>query len=73
MTNAPVHRLNLGTCLQIHDTMREEVKHFLTNLFGIVPVLQHITGGEVIPDLIEVLHQLVTVLVGFKLLGHLGQ
>ena len=73
MANAPVHGLDLGTCLQIHDTMREQVQHLLTYLLSIVPVLQHIAGRQVIPDIIQILHQLMTVLVGLEILIHLGQ
>ena len=73
VTHAPVHRLHLSTGLQVDDTMREEVEHFLTDLFGIVPVLKHITRREVVPDIIEVLHQLVGVLIGLEFLRHLWQ
>ena len=73
VTDAPVHRLNLCTRLQIDDTMREEVEHLLTNLLSIVPVFQHIAWTEVVPYLIEILHQLMAVLVRFKLLRHLWQ
>ena len=73
VTNAPVHGLNLGTRLQVHDTMCEQVEHLFPDLLGIVPVFEHIAGREVIPDLIEVLHQLVRVLVGLEFLRHLGQ
>ena len=73
MTDAPVHRLDLRTCLQVDDTVTEEVEDLLTYLLGIVPVLEYIAWREVVPYLIEVFHQLVGVLVGLKLLGHLWQ
>ena len=73
MTNAPVHGFNLCTCLQIHDTVCEQVEHLFPDLLGIVPVFKHIAGREVIPDFVEVLHQLVRVLVGLEFLRHLGQ
>ena len=73
VADAPIHRLNLGTRLQIHNTMREEIEHLLTNLLCIVPVFQHIAGRQVVPNLVEVFHQLVRILVGLKLLGHLRQ
>ena len=38
-----------------------------------MPVFEHTALTEVVPDIIEVFHQLMTVLLGFKLLGHLGQ
>ena len=44
MTNAPVHSFNLGTRLQVHDTMCEQVKHLFSDLLGIVPVFNHIAG-----------------------------
>ena len=53
--------------------MGEQVEHFLAYLFGIVPILKDIAWREIVPDLIEVFHQLVRVLIGFELLGHLGQ
>ena len=59
VADTPVHRLNLGTRLEINDTMTEEVEYLLTNLLGIVPVLQDITRRQVVPDLIKVFHQLV--------------
>ena len=42
MAHTPVHRLNLGTCLQIHHAVGEQLQCLLADLFGIVPVLQHI-------------------------------
>ena len=56
MTYTPVHCLYFSTCLQIDNTMREKVEHLLTDLFRIVPVLQHVTRGEVVPYLIKVFY-----------------
>ena len=53
--------------------MREQIEHLLANLLGIVPVLEHVACREVVPDFVEVFHQLVGVLVGLEFLGHLGQ
>ena len=38
-----------------------------------MPVLEHGARVEVVPDVVEVLHQLMAVLVGLILLGHLGK
>ena len=73
MAHAPVHCLNLCTGLQIYDTVREELQCLVANLFGIVPILQHVAGIQVVPYLIEVLHQLVVSLLCFKLLWHFRQ
>ena len=70
---APVHRLNLGTSLQIYDTVREELQCLVANLFGIVPVFQHVAWIQIVPYLIEILHQLVVSLLCFKLLWHFRQ
>ena len=70
---APVHRLNLCTSLQIYDTVREELQCLVANLFGIVPVFQHVARIQVVPYLIEVLHQLVVGFLCFKLLWHFRQ
>ena len=59
MTHTPIHGLNLCTRLQVNDTMREKVEHLFADLLGIVPVLQHITRREIVPDVVQVLHQLV--------------
>ena len=59
MAYAPVHGLNLCACLQVDDAVGKEVEHLLANLFCIVPVFQHIVGRQVVPDIIEVLYQLV--------------
>ena len=56
VAHAPVHRLNLGTGLQIYDTMREELQCLIANLLGIVPVFQHVARIQVVPYLIEILH-----------------
>ena len=73
VTNAPIHGLHLSTRLQIYNTMRKQIEHLFTDLLSIVPVFQHIARREVVPYLVQVLHQLMTVLVGFELLRHLRQ
>ena len=73
MAYTPVHTLDLGTSLKIHESVGEEVETLLTNLFGIMPVLEHRARIEIIPDIIEVLDQLMTVLIRLIFLGHLGQ
>ena len=70
---APVHRLNLGTSLQIYDTMREELQCLVANLLSIVPVFQHVARIQIIPYLIKVLHQLVVGFLRLKLLWHFRQ
>ena len=59
MTDAPIHGLHFGTGSQVYDTMTEQVEDFFPDLFGIMPVFEYVAGREVVPDLIEVLHQLV--------------
>ena len=69
----PVHSLYFSTGSQVDDTMTEQVENFFANLLGIVPVLQDITWTQVVPNLIQVLNQLVAVGIWLELLGHLGQ
>ena len=71
MTYTPIHSLNLCTGLQVDNAVREEVEHLFADLLRIMPVLQHIAGREIIPDIIQVFHQLVGILIGLKLLWHL--
>ena len=59
MTNTPVHRLNLGARLQVDNTMSKQVEHLFTYLLGIVPVFQYVAGRQVVPNLVEVLYQLM--------------
>ena len=73
MTDAPIHGLHFSACLQVDDTMREQIEHLFADLLCIVPVLEYIARGEVVPDLIKIFHKLMRVLIGFKLLGHLRQ
>ena len=73
MAYTPIHGLYLGTRLEVDNAVGEEVEHLLANLLGVVPVFEHVAGRQVVPYLVEVFHQLVAVLVGLKLLGHLGQ
>ena len=53
--------------------MREELQCLVANLLGIVPVFQHVARIQVVPYLIEILHQLVVSLLCFKLLWHFRQ
>ena len=73
VAHAPVHRLNLGTGLQIYDAVREELQCLVANLFGIVPILQHVARIQVVPYLVKVLNQLVVGFLCFKLLWHFRQ
>ena len=51
--NRPVHTFNLCTCLQIDNTVAEQVQRFFTNLLSIMPCLQHTALIQVIPNLIK--------------------
>ena len=73
VAHAPVHRLNLGTGLQVYDAVREELQSLVANLLSIVPVLQHVAWIQVVPYLIKVLHQLVVGFLCLKLLWHFRQ
>ena len=73
MAHAPVHCLYLCTGLQIDDAVGEELQCLVAYLLGVVPVLQHITRVQIVPDFVEVFHQLVVGLLRLKLLGHLRQ
>ena len=73
VAHAPVHRLNLGTGLQVYDAVREELQSLVANLLSIVPVLQHVAWIQVVPYLIKVLHQLVVSFLCLKLLWHFRQ
>ena len=73
VAHAPVHRLDGGARLQVDDAVGEEVEHLLADLLGVVPVFEDVAGREVVPYLVEVFDELVSVLVGLELLGHLGQ
>ncbi len=59
VADTPVHGFYLGTCLQIDNAVRKEVEHFFAYLLRVVPVFQHVAWREVVPYLVEVLHQLV--------------
>ena len=72
-TDAPVHPLYLGARLQIHHTVTEEVERLLANLLCVVPVLEHSARVQVVPYLVEVLHQLMSILCRLETLRHLGQ
>ena len=71
VADTPIHSLNLSASLQVNDAVGEQVEHFITDLLCIVPVLKYVPRRQIIPDLIEVLHQLVGILVGFVFLWHL--
>ena len=73
MAHAPVHRLNLGSGFQVHDSVGKKVEHLFTNLLSVVPVFEHIACRKIVPDVIKVLDQLVTVLVRLEILVHFGQ
>ena len=71
--HTPVHALYLGPCAQVYDAVAEEVECLLAYLLSIVPVFEHGSGIEIVPDVVEVFHQLVVGLLGLKLLWHLRQ
>ena len=73
VAHAPIHGLDLSPCLEVDDAMREEFQGLVADLLGVVPVLQHVARGDVVPNLVQVLHQLVVAVLCLKLLGHLGQ
>ena len=70
---APVHPLYLGTCLKVYHAMAEEVECLLAYLLGVVPVFHHGAWVEVVPDFVEVFHELVGTILRFELLVHLRQ
>ena len=71
MTYRPVEGLHLCTCLQVDDTVAEEVESLLADILGIVPVLKHGPCGEFIPYLGKVVYELVVLLSRHEVLGHL--
>ena len=71
--DAPVHALYLGACAQVDDAVREEIERLVAYLFGVVPVLEHRARAQIVPYLVEVLHELMVVLCRLKLLAHLRQ
>ena len=71
MTHAPIHGLNLRTCLEVYHAVSEHVKTVLTYLVSIVPVLQHRLRTDVAPYIIEVAHKLMVGGLSLKLLRHL--
>ena len=71
MTDGPIKALYLCTGLQVDDAMAEQVQCLLTDIFGIVPVLKHGTVGQLVPNLRQVMYQLVVFCRGLEVLGHL--
>ena len=71
--NRPVHTFNLCTCLQIDNTVTEQVQRFFTNLLGIMPCLQHTALIQVIPNLIKFLYELMIVCTHLKVFVHRRQ
>ena len=73
VADAPVHRFYLGTRLEVDHSVGEHVETVLANLLGVVPVLKHRLRIEVVPNLIEVLNELMISGLSLKLLRHFGQ
>ena len=73
MCYAPVHPLYLSPCLQVNDAVAEQFERLVPNLLGIVPVLKHGPWVQVVPNLVQVLYQLVVIGLGLKLLWHFRQ
>ena len=71
--NAPVHAFNLGAGAQVHYPVAEQVERLLAYLLCVVPVFKHGARVQVVPDVIQVAHELVAALRGFVLLLHLRQ
>ena len=71
VADAPVHALYLGSCLEVNKSVGEEVETLLAYLLRIVPILEHRPLVEVVPDVVEVFHELVAVLVRLIFFRHL--
>lgn len=69
----PVEFLDLGAGLKVDQAVREELEGLVAYLLRVVPVLEGAALRQVVPYLVEVLHQLVVVGAYLPLLGHLGQ
>ncbi|CCZ69498.1 uncharacterized protein BN759_01686 [Bacteroides sp. CAG:702] len=66
----PIHPLNLSTCLQIYNTMAEQVEALFTDLLCIMPRFQHPALVQVIPNIIQFVHQFVIVWAYLKFFVH---
>ena len=69
----PVETLDLRARLQVDDAVAEEVECLLAYLLRVVPGFEHAALVEVVPDVVQLLHQLVVVGADLPLLVHLGQ
>ena len=50
--------------------MTEKIERFFANIFGVVPVFEHRTRRQFIPNFGEIVHQLVVIFCGMKILVH---
>lgn len=71
--DTPVEFLYLCTRIQVDDAMAEKVECLFAYLLRIVPRFQHTALAQIIPDVIQFLHQFVSILSRFPVVVHFGQ
>ena len=69
----PIQALDLGTSLQIDNTMTEQIQRLLAYLLRIVPGFQHTTLVQLIPNLIQFMHKFMVGFTHFKVFIHFGK
>ena len=70
VSNTPVQALYLCTSLQVEKPHTEEVEGFFADILGIVPVLEHGTLVNLVPNLRQVAYELVVLGLGFEVFRH---
>ena len=50
--------------------MTEKIESFFANVFGVVPIFEHGTRRQFIPNFSEIVHQLVVIFCGMEILVH---
>ena len=69
----PIQAFDLGTGLQIDNTMTEQIQRFLAYLLRIVPGFQHTALVQLIPNLIQFMHKLVIRFAHLEVFIHFGK
>ena len=71
--DTPIEFLYLRARIQVDDAMTEKVECLFAYLLCIVPGFQHAALTQVVPDVIQFLHQFVGILSRFPVVIHFGQ
>ena len=65
--DGPIQTFDLRTCLQVHNSVAEEVERFFAYLLGVMPSLQHPVLIQLIPYLVELPHQFMVIFGYFNI------